>query len=100
MMSNFNCSGIGIAGCLLNDRPLDEIITWSVMGPVYDGQHSQPELYDGMTAESPITLLGLWGATLAMWPSVVQPPYGISDGWLWVWTMVVGERTWHTCMVY
>ena len=79
---------------------MDLVTTWTVTGPIYDGQLPQPAAYDGMTAERHITPLGLWEATLAMWPSIIQPPYGVSEGWLWIWNEVGGVRVWRICSVY
>ena len=70
------------------------------MGPVFDGHVPAPDQFDGMTVETPMMPAGLWGATLAMWPSLIVPPYGLSEGWLWVWTMEAGVRTWRACSVY
>ena len=79
---------------------LEEITTWSIVGPIPEGVPPQPENFNQLTEETRITPDDLWIATLAMWPSVLMPPYQISEGWLWVWYYEGDARIWVMCTVF
>ena len=71
-----------------------------MIGPLLDGMGAPPENLGPFTEEIEVDHDEVWRRTLTYWPSAVIPPYGLSEGWLWVWEMDGRDRLWHMVTVY
>ena len=71
-----------------------------VIGPLVDGILAPPEPLGPLTAEININHMELCRRTMTYWPSAVIPPFGLSEGYIWIWEVEGQVRLWNMVSVH
>lgn len=75
-------------------NPLAALTTMLVLGPMPALMEDLPDDLRILADECRVNQATLWELFMFYWPSFREPPYVITEGWIWVWSNEGGVETW------